>query len=82
MIETKAFEWWCGDEECDCTERQIKRMERYPNGMPILNSVQYLYVGKRFSADMREEDPDEYAKDKVAWIDACVRFGVEPPEEK
>lgn len=79
--EVVAYVWWCGDEQCDCTEPVIVRVT--PNleaGYPwvrreALWTGQFLSSTFEYSAEERERL--QYAPLRAA----CSSHGVPIPEE-
>ena len=68
-----AYMWWCGDDECDCTQPVI---ERYTERGRFFN-IERLWEGSFHS----QRDPDERAQQEAEMMEAAARFGIELSRE-
>ena len=59
-----GYVWWCGDEECDCTEPIIawQYTERASNGMRVYRKEAIwtgTFISRGFGLDPDDPDPDQ-----------------------
>jgi hypothetical protein len=84
-------EWWCGDEECDCTQMQIDRITANPRfrGAVYREAMwrgEFHTDGERFD-ECDVKDALAAIKEHGAWVPAnsyfrerCRKYGLpEPP---
>jgi hypothetical protein len=76
---TVAEVWWCGDEECDCTQAQIVQIgpDRVA-GFPWVTR-RVLWAGQ-FTSFTYEQTEAEAAAQLAELRQACERLGVPVPE--
>jgi hypothetical protein len=76
----QASMWWCGDNDCDCTQPLIERIT--PNldaGYPWINretlwSGEFLTATYEYSMEQREE------RHMAPLRAACERYGIPVPD--
>lgn len=76
MFEIKAFMWWCGDEECDCSRPEVIVRSILHFRDPGWEPPKTIAVGPFISRGYGEEPGDSEAQQK--WLAEAIEwYGLE-----
>lgn len=69
----RAYQWWCGDDECDCTQFRVELW--IPRGVGYAWDTKALWSG-RFTSPTYEESRGEHAERLWEFRRAAREHGV------
>lgn len=75
MSKLQAYQWWCADDICDCTQYMIERLTPHPVTRGFVNRER-VWEG-RFVTLTYEEPSQERAVRVAAFRAAARKYGIE-----